>query len=231
MSRLLLVDNEQCGLEPLVESLGEAGFCVSKAECAISALEALRAEKFDLVLCTEELPGLDACDLLELRRSEPALCQTPLIVIATSAKNKLPAFKLGCDDFIMLPIERTEMLFRICAVLRRESKHGLCGDFSSVSIFDLIQMLIAARSSGTLEIDCGETAVFCFREGEVYHAHFRNFLGEEAFLEVLRQVKAGGSFVYSSWLKDGLAQNIHRRTDHLLISLANTLDEQGATSG
>ena len=228
MARILIVDNEEQQLSRVTASLRRAGIEVNEAECVCSALEVVREQRPDLVVSAEHFPALDVLDFLEIKRGEPAMNEMAMVVVSPSRARKLECFKLGCDDFITLPVEDAELFFRICALLRRIGSKGVRGQFADISILDLVQMLVASRRDGRLSVEFSQGAGgLYFKDGHVFHATIGKDVGEEAFLTILRASQKGGSFVFIAEESTGIEKTIEKRTDHLLLGLANILDEQG----
>ena len=229
MARILILDNENHYLGNVSASLRRAGIEVFEAECVPSALERARSERPDILVAAEHFSGLDIIDLLEIKRSEHSLSEIGTVVVSPSKERKLECFRLGCDDFITLPADDAELFFRICALLRRIGSKGVRGQFQDISIMDLVQMLAAARRTGRLAVECGQNGgALYFGEGQVCHATFGSDVGEEAFLQILRASQKGGSFVFAVEEIKHVETTIEKRTDHLLLGLANALDEEAA---
>ncbi len=227
MSKVLLVDNKHGHLARLHQQLVSAGIEVVTADCVASALEQAHEGILDLVVCVERLKGLDVFDLLAIKSEQRDLSDIPVVVISTSGRRKLECFKLGCDDFIQLPVDEPELIFRICAVLRRTMKSGLSGSFEHVTFVDLVQMLVAARRDGRLEIEAEEVAgTLYLSEGQVIHALCGKQDGEDAFLSLLRGTRGAGFFVFTTEKFDEIEPTILKRTDHLLLGLASKIDEE-----
>jgi CheY-like chemotaxis protein len=170
---------------------------------------------------------LDVLDLLEIRKSEDSLRNTATLILAQTAKDKLECFKLGCDDFVPLPADDTELFFRICSLLRRSATKGVRGNFGEIGILDLVQMLVAAHRDGVLSIEGSDSAgSLYFSEGHVVHASFGKETGEEAFLSILRAAQKAGTFIFLSENTSQVKKTIDKRTDHLLLGFANQLDEE-----
>lgn len=228
MSHVMLLDNGAGYLVRIAEDLERSGIEVSTAECVAHALEVARSDPPDLILSVEKLPGLDVLDLLELKHSDKKLADIPVVVVSTSSRRKLDCFRRGCDEFIELPVDQPEMIFRVCAVLRRVIKSELSGNFEQIGLVDVVQMLVAARRDGKLSIESeGRKGELVFGDGQVVHAVFGDAAGEDAFLEMLKVTKERGSFSFSVESVDAVQPSINKRTDHLLLGLANVLDEEG----
>ena len=227
MSKVLLVDNKHGHLARLHQQLLAADIEVANANCVASALEQAHQDILDLIVCVENLQGLDVFDLLTIKSEQRDLADIPVVVLATSGRRKLECFKRGCDDFIQLPVDEPELIFRICAVLRRTMKTGLNGSFEHVTFVDLVQMLVAARRDGRLEIEGDEiTGTLYLKEGQVIHALCGKEDGEDAFLTMLRGTRGSGFFVFTTELFDDIEPTILKRTDHMLLGLASKIDEE-----
>ena len=228
MSKVIVIEHEKSAAERHERTLIEAGFEVQLTSCVISAIEHIQmGDTPDLIFCRDDIPGLDALDLLEVRREDASLSEIPVIVYGEEADRKLDLYKLGCDDFILFPVEAEEIVVRLKSVNRREAKHGMGGDFEQVNALDIIQMLVSARKSGTLRIEFSDNSgVLGFEEGQVNYAKSKTKVGEDAFLEILRQTQSGGTFSFSASERVEDEPNIEKRTDHLLLGLANLIDEE-----
>lgn len=228
MPNIVFIENNGLKRKELTKVLTIAGFGVTEASCVISGLELALAHAVELILVNEYLPGLHALDLLELKNLEPLLANLPVVIIASSPKRKEELFLAGCDDLLISPLDHSELVFRLRAILRRGSRKGINGDFSHLNILDFIQMLVAAGRDGVLEVDCSRIlGTLCFQEGQVVYARCQDKVGEKAFFTLLREAQKGGKFSFQSGRLHAQEININKRTDHLLLGLANVLDEEG----
>lgn len=99
--------------------LESGGYLVSTAEDGEKALTLLEKEKIDLVVLDIMMPVMDGYEFTRVLREG----NSNLPILMVSAK-QLPAdkhkgFMAGTDDYITKPIDETEMLLRIKALLRR----------------------------------------------------------------------------------------------------------------
>lgn len=226
MALILCIDSDESRQARLISSLAKAGFETLKANCVLSAVEILESKKPDLMICSEKLSHIHAIDLLELRLESDVMKDIPVIITGLSKRYVSTLFDLGCDDFLLFPYDHEELIFRIRSVLKRSRSQGVSGDFSHLSMLELIQMLVTARRSGLLEVDTKKASGFlAFLEGQVFHASAEGQDGEDAFLMLLKQGRSGGRFTFVGGEVDELDTNIEKRTDHLLLSLASQIDE------
>jgi two-component system KDP operon response regulator KdpE len=116
--RILIVDDEPQIRRVLKASLASHGYEVHEAKSGEGALEAIREQRFDLVLLDANMPGmggLEACK--EIRRSsEIAII---MLTVRDTEQDKVSALDAGADDYVTKPFGMPELLARIRAALRR----------------------------------------------------------------------------------------------------------------
>ena len=84
-----------------------------------AALDAARANAFDLVLLDVALPGKDGFEVCrELRHAKN---DVPILMLTARGEvtSRVVGLKLGADDYLPKPFEMLELLARIEALLRR----------------------------------------------------------------------------------------------------------------
>lgn len=118
--QILVVDDESTLCDMLKESLSDEGYSVSTALSVPSAWEKLGERNFDLIVLDIMMPGENGFDLLRRYRSEKRHDTPVMLLTGVSAEDdKLEAFKLGADDYVVKPFSLPEFKARIKAVLRR----------------------------------------------------------------------------------------------------------------
>ena len=118
MTQLLLVEDDKDLAELVTEYLQLNQYVVTARSDGASALAALKATHFDLVLLDIMLPGIDGLEVLrELRRT----AATPVIIISARGADidKIVGLELGADDYLEKPFNHRELLARVKALLRR----------------------------------------------------------------------------------------------------------------
>lgn len=118
--RLLIVDDELEISKALSPLLQHAGYTVASVSTGTQALEMLKEETFDVVLCDLRLPGLDGLDFL--RAAKIAGTPGTFIIMSAygSAETALEAIKLGAADYISKPFGLGELLLTIRKAQERE---------------------------------------------------------------------------------------------------------------
>ena len=131
MKLLLVEDNQDLALW-LGKVLREEQFDVDTVHDGEAAIARLEQTPYDLLLLDLKLPGLDGRSVLRrLRRQRNDL---PVLILTASASLdiKVDSLELGADDYLVKPFEIRELVARIKALIRRQSRSGQsqlrCGD-------------------------------------------------------------------------------------------------------
>ena len=113
--RVLVVDDERRQRDILQMILESEGYETTAAGNGRQALQAARAQPFDVVLTDLKMPDMNGIDLLsELLASQPGLCVT-LMTAHGTIDSAVDAMKKGAFDYLTKPLEKDELL----VVLRR----------------------------------------------------------------------------------------------------------------
>jgi two-component system response regulator QseB len=122
--RILVVEDDRMIAKGLERALRQQGYTVDGVADGRSAAEALRTERFDLVLLDLGLPGRDGIEVLrELRGRGDA---TPVIIVTArdDVQNRIAGLDAGADDYIVKPFDLDEVAARMRSVLRRVAGRG-----------------------------------------------------------------------------------------------------------
>ncbi|EXX85352.1 response regulator YycF [Paenibacillus darwinianus] len=125
--KILVVDDEQPIADILRFNLEKEGYQVI---CAFDGGEAVRLandENPDLILLDLMLPVKDGMDVC---REVRARMQTPIIMLTAkdTELDKVLGLELGADDYVTKPFSTRELLARVKAHLRRQTKLLTAGD-------------------------------------------------------------------------------------------------------
>lgn len=118
---LVVEDNPSFGYI-LKEYLLMNDFEVKLVTTGEAALQLIEKQSFAICLLDIMLPGKDGFEVArELQRIDPDL---PFIFLTAKALkvDKLKGFRLGCDDYIVKPIDEELLIARIRAIIKRSSK-------------------------------------------------------------------------------------------------------------
>jgi two-component system KDP operon response regulator KdpE len=119
--KLLLIEDEAPIVRALQPILEAAGAQVKVAWSGSHGLETLSRESFDVVLCDLGLPDIDGLKLIPQLRK---LSDVPIIVLSASGleNDRIAALDSGADDFVSKPFRAGELLARLRAVARRQTR-------------------------------------------------------------------------------------------------------------
>jgi len=121
-SKTVLIAEDDDQLAQVVsDALKEEGFRTQRASDGISALNAILESRPDVILLDLMLPRLQGYDICGMVRKTNAVHQTPIVVISgrSSLQDRLRAFELGADDYVIKPFELDELLARVEAIVLR----------------------------------------------------------------------------------------------------------------
>jgi DNA-binding response OmpR family regulator len=117
--RILLVEDDELVADAIVRGLGRAGFTVDHAGSAELAQGAIGTEHFDLAVVDIGLPGVSGLSLLAALRAAGRAIPVLILTARYTLDEKIRAFDLGADDFLMKPFEQAELAARCRALIRR----------------------------------------------------------------------------------------------------------------
>ncbi len=149
--RILVVDDEPQIRRVLRATLSSHGYEFYEARTGEEALEAIRADRFDLILLDVNMPGIGGLETCRAIRSGSEVAII-MLTVRDSEHDKVAALDAGADDYVTKPFSTPELLARIRAALRRMPSSAEGGP-QSVHL-DNIEINLATRRviSGGREI-------------------------------------------------------------------------------
>lgn len=118
VKNILVVDDETTIREVVRRYLERDGFKVREAADGYAVLDAIEAQRPDLIVLDLMLPGIDG---LTLTREIRLTHRIPIIMLTAKSelRDRLRGLDLGADDYIVKPFSPQEVVSRVHAVLRR----------------------------------------------------------------------------------------------------------------
>ncbi|HOI09061.1 MAG TPA: sigma-54 dependent transcriptional regulator [Myxococcota bacterium] len=104
--RLLVVDDDASALDSLLEIFRLEGFQVRGASDGAKALDALRADEFDVVLADLRMPGMDGMDLLKTVKAIRPDTEVVIMTAFGTIEKAVEAMREGAYDFVTKPLKR-----------------------------------------------------------------------------------------------------------------------------
>ncbi|MCS6884751.1 MAG: sigma-54 dependent transcriptional regulator [Acidobacteriota bacterium] len=120
MARILIVDDESRMREILAIILDGQGYEVEQATDAISALELLEQQPFDLMITDLRMAPLSGIDLLnEIQRRQIKIAVIMITAFGT-IESAVEAMKLGACDYLTKPFQRNEILLKVRSAIEKQ---------------------------------------------------------------------------------------------------------------
>lgn len=126
MASILVVDDNRAFVAAISESLRFRGYAVSGACEGAEALRQADRRIPDLVLLDIEMPGIDGFRFCQELRRNPRFHAIPVIFMSVRSNlaDKLAAYEVGADDYLVKPFDMLELSARLQAVLRRSARQN-----------------------------------------------------------------------------------------------------------
>ena len=103
MKNVLLIDDENETAQVFQTGLSSAGFSVVLASNGQSALDAVRTNKFDVILLDQMMPDMSGIDVLKTLKSSEETKNIPVAMLTNFGHDELvkEALNLGANDYIL----------------------------------------------------------------------------------------------------------------------------------
>jgi two-component system, OmpR family, response regulator len=147
--RVLLIEDDRMIGAALEQALRDTSYAVDWVMDGESAMVAVEAESYDVVLLDLGLPELNGRQLLKRMRDRGRTVPVIVVTARDAIDEKIDGLDLGADDYLVKPFEIRELLARMRAVLRRQG-----GSASPILSNGKVSLDPATR-----EASCGGTTV------------------------------------------------------------------------
>ncbi len=122
-THILVVDDNPTSTQMMTILLNREGYRVTAKNDPFETLKWLRnpANRPDLLISDLNMPGMSGHDLVRHIKKDPALTHLPIIMLTAQSDmaQKVSGFEAGVDDYLIKPVNSTELLLRIKALLSR----------------------------------------------------------------------------------------------------------------
>jgi two-component system, chemotaxis family, chemotaxis protein CheY len=88
------------------------------------ALDLLRKEQIDLIICDLVMPEMTGMELLQACKNDPKICRIPFIMVTAEAQKEtvMEAIKAGVDNYITKPFTPERLQDAISKVMVKTAK-------------------------------------------------------------------------------------------------------------
>jgi len=158
--RIVVAEDETDVLDSILYGLQSEGFAASGFTDGDSALEAVEAGGYDVVVLDILMPGLSGLDVCRRVRERSFV---PIILLTAKDReiDRVLGLELGADDYMVKPFSLAELASRIRSLLRRIELDRAVG-------------AEPARSIGGLRVDIGRHSVAVDgTEARLTHSEFK----------------------------------------------------------
>lgn len=168
---ILVVDDKLDTLLLVRELLTSRGYHVTTASDADEALQAIQAEKPDLILLDVIMPGRSGYDLCRELKDDPATRLIPVVMITglSDRADRVRGIEAGADDFLSKPLYPEELYARVKSLLKL--KHFTDELENAEAVLFTLALGVEARDPYTGD-HCSRLAHYAGELGR--HLHFDN---------------------------------------------------------
>ena len=119
--RVLLIDDEPFYFKLIRKTLKEVEYVLEYAKSGNEGLAKISTFDPELIIVDLKLPEMDGFQILERLQRDPKYSLVPVIVITAKDElsEKLKAFELGADDYLVKPFQPEELVARMGILARR----------------------------------------------------------------------------------------------------------------
>jgi DNA-binding response OmpR family regulator len=123
MANILVMDNEQDILDSVKTILEKEGYNVTCVSTGQSAIDAVKTEKFDLVILDIMMPDLSGWDVFgRIRKIDPTQKIIFLSVLEISPERKEELERYGLAEYISKPFDRSAFVNSVKSITMRDDK-------------------------------------------------------------------------------------------------------------
>ncbi len=121
---VLIVDDASEIRQTIRMSLRPAGYVIHEAANGEEALAIASRIRPDCVILDLSMPGMSGLEVCRALRAQPATSGSAVLVLSSSddAGDKVEAFSLEADDYIVKPLVPRDLVSRVSAAIRRRNK-------------------------------------------------------------------------------------------------------------
>ncbi len=117
MEKILLADDDAEVLEIATSILSKEGYEVIAAKDGDEVIEKAK-QKPDVIILDYLMPGKSGIEVLNVLKKDPGVKGIPVIMVTAHPVEKERSLSAGAVDFIVKPVEKTDLLLRIRSVLK-----------------------------------------------------------------------------------------------------------------
>lgn len=217
--KILIVEDEKSLAMALSELLRCEGFLVDSACNGIDGLDTALSGVYDVIILDINLPKKNGLEVLREIRENHIASAVLLLTARCETEDKVCGFRSGADDYLTKPFVTEELIARVWALCRRNTKeyvdetlrfadieldrmhHELKKDGAKIKLsskeYQLIEMLMLHKDSVVERETCitkiwGYDADIEYNSTDVYISFLRKKLGALRSRAVIKSIRGVG---------------------------------------
>ena len=117
---VLVADDDPANRELFCELLENIGYAAVPAEDGNRALEILRAQRIDVALVDVLMPGRTGFAVCREVKADSRTRLIPIVLVTglNNTQDRIQGIECGADDFLSKPVNREELLARVCSLMK-----------------------------------------------------------------------------------------------------------------
>ncbi len=211
--RILVVEDEEKLNGNIVSSLRKDGYGVLGVTGGGEAIRTLWGEKYDVVICNQQMADADGFDLLQWMRTYCPDARMVMLGAPADGVGRTQALEMGVASYLEKPLDMHELKEELRRLLHQT---GFSASLDSFDLLDVIQIITMSRKSIALVVNTGleEQGILRFQMGELIWAEYGILRGEEAFFALAAH--KNGTVVHRPW-NDQITPNVTQPLSRLIF--------------
>jgi CheY-like chemotaxis protein len=217
---VLIVDDEVNLRFAMERRLRKDGLETGSASTVRHAIERLRSEPYDIVLCDLRMPSGDGTQLLDwLGSYSPS---TKAIVVSAFVTPEIRE-RYRPDERLRILEKPVDLDVLVATIDELGPRKGFYGNAIEVELFDYVQMIALSGRDKAIEVTTPAGPGFIwFEHGDIVHVEYGEYRGEMAFYKLLSVNRGTFKEVYGRQVP---RRTVVRSSTHLLMEAARRADE------
>lgn len=122
--RILLVEDDPATSHAIELMLSREGLKTDCARLGEEGIDLAKVYPYDLIVLDLNLPDISGHEVL--RHLRQSLIETPILILSgdDDIESKIKGFGFGADDYMSKPFDRSELVARIKAIIRRSKGYS-----------------------------------------------------------------------------------------------------------
>ena len=122
--RVLLIEDDKTVSQNIALILKKENMVVDVSYLGEDGIEVAKLYEYDIIILDLLLPDMEGYEVL--RRLRTSHIETPVLILSglTTPDKKVKGFGCGADDYLTKPFDRTELIARVNAIVRRSKGHS-----------------------------------------------------------------------------------------------------------